>query len=73
MALGSRVGPISLLDSPGIRSAARKADAPPPDSLAAQVSSQKSLAAQICGRPAAAHPLLRQPGHPGALPGQRHP
>lgn len=46
VALGSRVGPISLLDSPGIRSAARKADAPPPDSLAAQVSSQNPLAAQ---------------------------
>ena len=46
VALGERVGPISLLDTPGIRSANRRADTPPTDSLAAQVESENPLAAQ---------------------------
>ena len=46
VALGERVGPISLLDAPGIRSANRRADTPPADSLAAQVESENPLAAQ---------------------------
>ena len=46
VALGERVGPISLLDTPGIRSANRRADTPPADSLAAQVDSENPLAAQ---------------------------
>ena len=46
VALGDRVGPISLLDTPGIRHANRKADTPPADSLAAQVTSENPLAAQ---------------------------
>ena len=46
VALGERVGPISLLDTPGIRSANRRADTPPADSLAAQVESENPLAAQ---------------------------
>ena len=46
VALGDRVGPISLLDTPGIRSANRRADTPPADSLAAQVESENPLAAQ---------------------------
>ena len=46
VALGDRVGPISLLDTPGIRKANRRADKYGPDSLAAQVSSENPLAAQ---------------------------
>ena len=46
VALGEWVGPISLLDTPGIRSANRRADTPPADSLAAQVESENPLAAQ---------------------------
>ena len=46
VALGERVGLISLLDTPGIRSANRRADTPPADSLAAQVESENPLAAQ---------------------------
>ena len=46
VALGERVGPISLLDTPGIRSANRRADTPPADSLAGQVESENPLAAQ---------------------------
>ena len=46
VALGDRVGPISLLDTPGIRSANRRAETAPADSLAAQVKSENPLAAQ---------------------------
>ena len=46
VALGDKVGPISLLDTPGIRNANRRADTPPADSLAAQVESENPLAAQ---------------------------
>ena len=46
MAVGEAVGPISLLDTPGIRKANRRADKYGPDSLAAQVSSENPLAAQ---------------------------
>lgn len=46
VALKDKVGPISLLDTPGIRKASRRADTAPADSLAAQVSSENPLAAQ---------------------------
>ena len=46
VALGERVGPISLLDTPGIRKANRHAETAPADSLAAQVTSENPLAAQ---------------------------
>ena len=46
VALGDRVGPISLLDTPGIRKANRHAETAPADSLAAQVTSENPLAAQ---------------------------
>ena len=46
VALRDKVGPISLLDTPSIRTANRKADAVPADSLAAQVRSENPLAAQ---------------------------
>ena len=46
VALKDKVGPISLLDTPGIRSANRRAEAAPADSLAAQVTSENPLAAQ---------------------------
>lgn len=46
VALKDKVGPISLLDTPGIRKANRRADKHGPDSLAAQVSSENPLAAQ---------------------------
>ena len=46
VALRDKVGPISLLDTPSIRTANRKADAAPADSLAAQVRSENLLAAQ---------------------------
>ena len=46
VALRDKVGPISLLDTPSIRTANRKADAAPADSLAAQVQSENPLAAQ---------------------------
>ena len=46
VALGEKVGPISLLDTPGIRSANRRASTAPADSLAAQVESENPLAAQ---------------------------
>lgn len=46
VALKEKVGPISLLDTPGIRKASRRADTAPADSLAAQVSSENPLAAQ---------------------------
>ena len=46
VALKDKVGPISLLDTPGIRKANRRADKYGPDSLAAQVSSENPLAAQ---------------------------
>ena len=46
VALGDRVGPISLLDTPGIRKADRHAETAPADSLAAQVTSENPLAAQ---------------------------
>ena len=46
VALRDKVGPISLLDTPGIRKANRRADKYGPDSLAAQVSSENPLAAQ---------------------------
>ncbi len=46
VALKDRVGPISLLDTPGIRAANRHAATPPPDSLAAQVTSENPTAAQ---------------------------
>ena len=46
VALGDRVGPISLLDTPGIRKANRRTDKIAPDSLAAQVTSENPLAAQ---------------------------
>ena len=46
VALKEKVGPISLLDTPGIRKANRRADKYGPDSLAAQVSSENPLAAQ---------------------------
>ena len=46
VALRDKVGPISLLDTPSIRTANRKADAAPADSLAAQVRSENPLAAQ---------------------------
>ena len=45
-AAGALGGPISLLDTPGIRKANRRADKYGPDSLAAQVSSENPLAAQ---------------------------
>ena len=46
VALRDKVGPISLLDTPSIRTANRKADSVPADSLAAQVRSENPLAAQ---------------------------
>ena len=46
VALKDRVGPISLLDTPGIRKANRRTDHIDPQSLAAQVSSANPLAAQ---------------------------
>lgn len=46
VALKEKVGPISLLDTPGIRKASRRADTAPADSLAAQVTSENPLAAQ---------------------------
>ena len=46
VALKDKVGPISLLDTPGIRKANRRAETAPSDSLAAQVSSENPLAAQ---------------------------
>ena len=46
VALRDKVGPISLLDAPSIRTANRKADSAPADSLAAQVRSENPLAAQ---------------------------
>ena len=46
VALKDKVGPISLLDTPGIRKANRNTDTTPPDSLAAQVTSENPLAAQ---------------------------
>ena len=46
VALGETVGPISLLDTPGIRTANRRAESRPADSLAAQVESENPLAAQ---------------------------
>ena len=46
VALRDKVGPISLLDTPSIRTANRKADSAPADSLAAQVRSENPLAAQ---------------------------
>ena len=46
VALGETVGPISLLDTPGIRTANRRAETRPADSLAAQVESENPLAAQ---------------------------
>ncbi len=49
VALGDKVGPISLLDTPGIRKANRRTDKYGPDSLAAQVSSENPLAAQYAG------------------------
>ena len=49
VALKDKVGPISLLDTPGIRKANRRADKYGPDSLAAQVSSENLLAAQYAG------------------------
>ena len=48
VALGEKVGPISLLDTPGIRKANRRPE-PDPDSLWAQVSSENPLAAQYAG------------------------
>ena len=46
VALKDKVGPISLLDTPGLRKANRRADTAPADSLAAQVTSENTLAAQ---------------------------
>ena len=46
VALKEKVGPISLLDTPGLRAANRRADKYGPDSLAAQVTSENPLAAQ---------------------------
>ena len=46
VALRDKVGPISLLDTPGLRKANRRADTAPADSLAAQVTSENPLAAQ---------------------------
>ena len=46
VALREQVGPISLLDTPGIRGANRRTEAAPADSLAAQVTSENPLAAQ---------------------------
>ena len=46
VALKDTVGPISLLDTPGLRKANRRADTAPADSLAAQVTSENPLAAQ---------------------------
>ena len=46
VALGETVGPISLLDTPGIRTANRRTETRPADSLAAQVESENPLAAQ---------------------------
>ena len=46
VALKDKVGPISLLDTPGIRKANRHAETAPADSLAAQVTSENPLAAQ---------------------------
>ena len=46
VALKEKVGPISLLDTPGIRKANRSTDTTPADSLAAQVTSENPLAAQ---------------------------
>ena len=46
VALKEKVGPISLLDTPGLRKANRRADTAPADSLAAQVTSENPLAAQ---------------------------
>ena len=49
VALKEKVGPISLLDTPGIRKANRRAEKTAPDSLAAQVTSENPLAAQYAG------------------------
>ena len=46
VALKDKVGPISLLDTPGIRKANRHAETALADSLAAQVTSENPLAAQ---------------------------
>ncbi|MFR9068555.1 MAG: hypothetical protein ACLVJH_18555 [Faecalibacterium prausnitzii] len=46
VALKEKVGSISLLDTPGLRKANRRADTAPADSLAAQVTSENPLAAQ---------------------------
>ena len=46
VALKDKVGPISLLDTLGIRKANRHAETAPADSLAAQVTSENPLAAQ---------------------------
>ena len=73
VALKEKVGPISLLDTPGLRKANRRADTAPADSLAAQVTSENPLAAQY------ADTILRRivccdtPRHAGKLPRQRHP
>ena len=72
VALGSRVGPISLLDSPGIRSAARKADAPRrtawPPRYPARIPWRPSMRTPCCGASAAATART-----PWSTPGQRHP
>ena len=49
VALKDKVGPISLLDTPGIRKANRHAETAPADSLAAQVTSENPPPATCCG------------------------
>ena len=72
VALKDKVGPISLLDTPGIRKANRRADKYGPDSLAAQVSSENPLAAQyaqtILAASSAATPPIRWNSIPTAPP-----
>ena len=46
VALREQVGPISLLDTPGIRGVNLRTEAAPADSMAAQVTSENPLAAQ---------------------------
>ena len=58
VALRDKVGPISLLDTPSIRTANRKADAAPADSLAAQVRKREPAGRTVCRHHPAAHRLL---------------
>ncbi len=73
VALKDKVGPISLLDTPGIRKANRHADKSRPGQPCRTGHQRKPAGCPVRRDHPGPHRLLRHPRYAGTVPGQRHP